>query len=152
LEVVPVDLMDLITDRPVHTYHQVKAVQVSGLNVLNSAIKANHAPTAHESTMVKVLDQDHSKDFLVDHVILENLFVDHQILIFHRILQVVRDLQSDLEVEGHQKSTPLVDRLNPMESHLLQVAESVDKAHPVAVDQVDEFLKVEGLSDSILLD
>jgi hypothetical protein len=47
-----------------------------------------------------------------------------------------------------------------MASHLLQVVELVDKAHLVAVDQVDEFLtlmthqylEVEDLMDNNLLD
>jgi hypothetical protein len=87
---------------PIHIYHQLGAVQVLGLNVLNLAIKAHHAEDhlariAHQSIMDQVLDHDHSKDFLVDQVILEDL-VNHQILIFHPILQVVRDLQTDLEI------------------------------------------------------
>jgi hypothetical protein len=102
LEVLLVGLTNPILSRPIHTYHQVVAVQVSGL-VLNSAIKAHHAeehlaPTAHQSIIDQVLDQDHSKDFLVVQVILEDLLLDHQILIFHPILQVVRDVQTDLEV------------------------------------------------------
>jgi hypothetical protein len=89
--------------RPIHIYHQLGAMQILGLNALNLAIKAHHAEyhlahIVHQSTMDKVLDQDHSKDFLVDQVILEDLLVDHQILIFHPILEVVRDLQTDLEV------------------------------------------------------
>jgi hypothetical protein len=89
--------------RPIHTYHQVVAVQISGLDVLNSAIKAPHAEVhlariGQQSTMDQVMDQDHSKHFLMDQVILEDLLLDHQILIFHPILQVVRDLLTDLDV------------------------------------------------------